>query len=318
MNKMVLRSVSPARAVLPAVVFLAFLGAASTPVIAGPFSHMFAKPAAHKTTDAGDKAGLVAAAVRQALDEKRYVDAADLFEKAEIAKISSPHLIDLDGELLLARGQYSDALVMFRGASADPAEKAEALEGEGLALSMLGKSDDALADLKQATTLDKSLWRAWNGLGREYDIRHDWKLSVAAYKEALACPGAETAIILNNRGYSHMLQHQPELAKTDFVAALDKDPALAAARTNLRIAMAMDGHYDRAAVIGVGDDKAAVLNNVGLAAAIRGDYPEAEKLLNQAIQAKGAYYERAADNLQLAKQLEARSVEHQALPNVTP
>jgi Flp pilus assembly protein TadD len=202
--------------------------------------------------------------------------------------------------------------------AADPVEKSRALEGEGLALSLMGKSDDALANLKQATVLDRTLWRAWNGLGREYDMRKDWKQSQAAYAQAMAAPGANAAIVLNNRGYSHLLQKQNELAIADFVAALDKDPALAAARTNLRLAMAIEGHYDRASTTGIGDDRAAVLNNVGLAAAIRGDYDEASKLLNQAIEAKGAYYERATDNLQLTKQLQARAQDLSATPNATP
>jgi Flp pilus assembly protein TadD len=196
----------------------------------------------------------------------------------------------------------------------DPVERPRALEGEGLAQSLLGKSDEALADLKMATTLDKTLWRAWNGLGREYDMRKDWKQSQAAYAQALAAPGANAAIVLNNRGYSHLLQKQNDLASADFVAALDKDPALAAARTNLRITMAIEGHYDRASVTGVGDDRAAVLNNVGLAAAIRGDYDQAAKLLNAAIEAKGKYYERATDNLQLTKELQARA---QDIPTMT-
>jgi len=270
-------------------------------------------------TDTGAQA--IADAVRQALDERRYVDAADLLEKARVAKITSPRLVCLDGELLLAHGQFSDALTMFRGAATDPAEKAHALEGEGLALSMLGKSDQAMDDLKQATAADKSQWRAWNGLGREYDIRHEWKLSQAAYTQALAVAGTDSnhAVVLNNRGYSHLLQNQTTLATADFVAALDKDPALVAARTNLRISMAIEGHYDRAAMTGVGDDRAAVLNNVGLAAVIRGDYREAEKLLNEAIDAKGKYYARASDNLQLAKELEAHAAENpSATPDATP
>ncbi|MGH7023758.1 MAG: tetratricopeptide repeat protein [Caulobacteraceae bacterium] len=318
MSKPVSRRVSLLRAFLPAALVLGALSLAPGAAGAGPFSHLFGKAQPAKAADTGDKAAAVAGQVRQALDEKRYVDAADLLEKAEVYKITSPRLVDLDGELLLAHGRFADSLTLFRAAAADPSEKARALQGEGLALSMLGKSDEAFADLKQATTLDKSLWRAWNGLGREYDIRHDWKQSLLAYKEALAGAGDNSAIVLNNRGYSHLLQKQTDLAVTDFVDALDKDPALAAARTNLRIAMAIDGHYDRATMTGVGDDRAAVLNNVGLAAAIRGDYPKAEKLLNEAIQAKGAYYERAADNLQLAKELEARAVQHAATPNVTP
>ena len=150
------------------------------------------------------------------------------------------------------------------------------------------------------------MWRAWNGLGREYDIRHDWTHSADAYEHAMAAPGANTAVVLNNRGYSHLLQHQVDQAATDFVAALQKDPALAPARTNLRMALAMQGQYDRAAMTGVGDDRAAVLNNVGLAAAMRGDYGEADKLLNDAIAAKGEFYSRAAENLQLSRELAAR------------
>jgi Tfp pilus assembly protein PilF len=100
-----------------------------------------------------------------------------------------------------------------------------------------------------------------------------------------------------------------DLASADFVAALERDPALAAARTNLRITLALQGAYGRASSTGVGDDRAAVLNNVGLTAAMRGDYPQAEKLLTEAIAAKGQYYARAAENLQLSHDLAARADE---------
>jgi Flp pilus assembly protein TadD len=79
--------------------------------------------------------------------------------------------------------------------------------------------------------------------------------------------------------------------------------------------MAIEGHYDRASVAGVGDDRASVLNNVGLAAAIRGDYDKATKLLNAAIDARGKYYERATDNLALTKELQARSQQASAEPD---
>jgi len=292
--------------------------ASVTSAPASPFGHLLGKPASHKA-DPTIGASALADQVRLALDERRYVDAAGLIEKAKVDNIHSPRLSVLDGELLLARGQLADSLTMFRSVASDPVERPMALEGEGLALSLLGKSDEALADLKQATVLDKSLWRAWNGLGREYDMRKDWKLSQAAYTQALAAPGANAAIVLNNRGYSHLLQKQNELASADFVAALEKDPALVAARTNLRLTMAIEGHYDRASVTGLGDDRAAVLNNVGLAAAIRGDYNEASKLLNAAIEAKGKYYERASDNLQLTKELQARGQQDISVtPNATP
>lgn len=288
---------------------------APTPGLAfGLFGHPASKPKAATVADT-TKASEVATQVRQALDERRYVDAADLLEKANLANIKSPQLITLRGELFLARGAFLQALTTFKTVEADPVERPRALEGEGLALSLTGKSTEALAALTQATSLDKSLWRAWNGLGREYDMRSDWKRSQAAYAAALAAPGANAAIVLNNRGYSHLLQHQNAEAAADFVAALGKDPALAAARTNLRITLAMEGQYTRASVTGVGDDRAAVLNNVGLAAAIRGDYIEANKLLGEAIEAKGQFYARASDNLQLSKELQSRAGEIQPTPD---
>jgi Flp pilus assembly protein TadD len=247
--------------------------------------------------------------VAQALDEKRYVDAGDLLDKAKINGVNSIRLDRQRGELLVATGRFAEAVTMLHPITTDPTEGPRALESEGIALSLLGKSDEAFAALKAATSADKTMWRAWNGLGREYDLRKDWVKSKAAYAEALAAPGANAAIVLNNRGYSYLLQNQPDLAIPDLVSALAKEPALAAARTNLRIAMAVQGHYDRATVTGAGDDRAAVLNNVGLAAAVRGDYREAEKLLQEAIDTKGSNYERATDNLELARNLEARAAD---------
>ena len=81
---------------------------------------------------------------------------------------------------------------------------------------------------------------------------------------------------------------------------------MGAARTNLRIALVWEGAYDRAAVTGAGDDRAAVLNNVGLAAALHGDYGVADKYLTEAMAARGQFYNRASENLQLAHALADR------------
>ncbi len=258
------------------------------------------------TSPSGGAAAQTAAVIRQALNEQRYVDAGSLLDRATIDGVKSPELTILTGEFYLARGRFADALVAFRGVGNAPTLKPQTLQGEGIALSMLGRSDEAFASLKAATQSDKSLWRAWNALGREYDLRRDWNDAATAYEAALSAPGAKAAVVLNNRGYSRLLRDRPAEAATDFIAALARDPGMAAARTNLRIALAWQGAYARAAVTGAGDDRAAVLNNVGLAAALRGDYREAEKYLNEAMNAKGQFYDRAAENLQLAHGLAER------------
>jgi Flp pilus assembly protein TadD len=273
------------------------------------------KPQAKDAAEAPPSAAEVLPLVRQALDEKRYVDASTLLDRATIMGLYTPEMATLRGEVLLARGQYDDALTVFQEAVKDPSQNAAAQQGEGIALSMLSRSDAAMATLKSATALDKTLWRAWNALGREYDIRRDWADAEAAYAAALAAPDVHRPVVLNNRGYSFLIQSRPKEAVADFLAALAEDPGLTAARTNLRIALAFEGAYDRASLAGAADDRAAVLNNVGLAAAMRGDYPNAERYLNEAITARGKYYARAAENLQLARALASRKADTETGPD---
>ncbi|HTX50478.1 MAG TPA: hypothetical protein VME40_13915 [Caulobacteraceae bacterium] len=245
------------------------------------------------------------AAIQRAIDEQRLKDAGDLLDKTLLSGAKDPRLFLLSGELDLLRGRYVEALDVLKQADTVPLTRAKALECEGIALSMLERSDEALAALQDAVAADPSAWRAWDALAGEYDRRRDWTRAEAAYDHAMnGSDGA--AIVLNNRGYSRLLQGRFDAAKDDFVAALEKKPDFAAARTNLRLAMAMKGEYDRATTAGAQDDQAALLNNAGFAAMMRGDYTEAEALLTRAMQAKGEYYARAAQNLDVAKALEAR------------
>jgi len=243
--------------------------------------------------------------IQHALDEQRYVDAGNFLNQVLIGGAKGPRIDLLVGELSLARSNYSDALASFTSIEANPAVRAEALQGEGIALSNLGRSNEARAALENAVAVDPSLWRAWNALGTEYDKQRDWARAEAAYDHALA-DSDSTAIALNNRGFSLLLQKRLDEASADFVAALQKKPDLASARTNLRLAIAMKGDYDHAIAGGSQDGQAALLNNAGVAAMVHGDYAQAEKLFGQAIKAKGEYYARAQANLGITHDLEAQ------------
>lgn len=244
--------------------------------------------------------------IQRAIDEQRLLDAGRYLDEAMLAGVKDPRLNLLDGALDLARGRFETALAAFRDAEAAPATHAHALEGEGVALSLLGRSDEALAMLLGATAADPSAWRAWNALGAEYDAREQWPLAEAAYERALAASNG-AALVLNNRGYSKLLQHRRDATVADFVAALRKKPDLAEARTNLRLALAMGGDYDRAVAGGAPGDQAALLNNAGFAAAMRGDYAKADELLNRAVALKGEYYGRASENLKIVRALAVRT-----------
>jgi Flp pilus assembly protein TadD len=250
-------------------------------------------------TDAG------IAEIDLALSERRLVDAGRLLEQAALAGVKDPRLTLLNGQLDLIGGHYADARTEFQVAEKSPVTHARAMEGAGIALSLLGRSDDAVAELQKAVLESPTSWRAWDALGCEYDLRRAWSDAEHAYGEALKTSDAP-AIVLNNRGFSRLLQHRVDEAVNDLTAALQKKPDFAEARTNLRLALALKGDYTRAASNGGEEDRAALLNNAGFAAALKGDYAQAEDLLGQAIKARSVYYDKASENLGMVRAMADR------------
>jgi Flp pilus assembly protein TadD len=240
--------------------------------------------------------------IQAAFDDQRYLDASKTLDQALLVAGSDPRLTYWAGKLSLVHGRYQDALTNFSRIKSEPNLRAQALEGEGIALMQLGRLDEALFSLQAAVMANPRAWQAWNALGSEYDRRHDWANAEKAYAQALSASG-DAAIVLNNRGFSRLSQKKPELAIPDFVAALQKKPDLAPARNNLRLAMSMQGEYDRAIKGAAATDQAAVLNNAGFAAMLRGDYAKAKDLLTQAMKAKNGYYGLAAANLEMTQNL---------------
>lgn len=233
---------------------------------------------------------------RQALDEGRYLDVASVLARAALARIDDPRLALLEGELALRTGRPAVALDAF--GKAGTLAPTAALQGQGLALSALGRWDEAGPMLLRAVQLEPKAWRAWNALGVCRDRTSDWVGAEAAYAEALR--GADRpAAVLNNRGYSRLLQQRTDAAVEDLTAALRHEPGLTSARTNLRLALAMQGDYARASAPSelFSEDPNAILNNVALAAASRGDIVQARAMLQKAITGRGVYYPTAEDNL---------------------
>jgi Flp pilus assembly protein TadD len=249
--------------------------------------------------------GETVAQIQQAIDEQRLLDAARMLDAALLAGGRDPRLALLSGDLSLARANYGSALASYRSAQDAPATRAAALQGQGIALALMGRSGEALSALQSAVAEFPAGWRAWNALGSEYDHRGRWAEAEEAYAHALTVSPGDP-LVLNNRGYSRLLQHKRTEAVADLVAALQKRPDFPEARTNLRLALAIGGDYDRAIAGGAPEDQATLLNNAGFAAGMRGDYAQAEDLLGRAIKAKSEYYARAAENLKIVRALAAR------------
>ena len=282
---------------MKSVVFATLVVIAGAALIGAPPAHASGLSAT-SAKDAQDN-------ITRAIDEQRLTDASLLLDHALINAPSDPLLQILSGDLELARQHPAEALAQYRSAEATPSVQARALEGEGLALAALGRFDEAQPVLQRATVADAKAWRAWNALGATYDETQKWSAAEDAYAHALTASNG-AAIVLNNRGYSRLLQSRYDEAATDFMAALRRKPDLMTARTNLRFVMALRGEYDRAIAGAGAPERAALLNNAGFAAALRGDYARADQLLTQAAAAKGEYYARAAGNLQFTHDLAAR------------
>lgn len=266
------------------------------PAQAGLFDNTPAKPAPVKVSES------TLQQIQTAYDDQRYLDAGKLLDQALFASGSDPRLTYWAGELNLARGRYQDALANFMSIKTEAKMHSKAMTGEGIALAKLGRSQEAIMSLQAAVSEDSKAWRAWNALGSEYDRKHDWANAEAAYGQALSASSG-AAIVLNNRGFSRLSQKKLDEAIPDFVAALQKKPDLAPARANLRLAMSMQGEYERAINGAVAADQAIALNNAGYAAMLRGDYDKAKDLFTRAMKVKGGYYSLAAANLERTQNL---------------
>lgn len=238
----------------------------------------------------------VIALAEQAIERKRYDDAKGLIQRILASAPNNKHAKILWGELLLRSGAAGAAIAYFDEMSDDPVLGARALQGKGLALIRMGKSDEAQGQLEKAVRLHPTLWRAWNALGFCYDTAGDWTLSSDAYTKAIGLNPASAALF-NNRGYSLLLQSRINEAISDFAKALNLDSQLKIAEVNLRLAMAWSGQYERA-VLGSGKGELRqVLNNVGYVAMLKGDLVAAEGLLIRAVEADAAYNKTAHENL---------------------
>lgn len=203
-------------------------------------------------------------------------------------------------ECALALGRPDGALTLFDGLVADSEFHARALQGKGLAQFALGQRDPAGQSLREATAADATLWRAWNGLGDLADQNHKPKDAAALYAKALALH-PNSAMIINNVGYSLLESGNYAEAIVEFRKALAVEPNNLTVQTNLRLALAASGDYDAALRSAPLEQMPNLLNDVGYIALRRGDYAAAERYLTGAMDASGSYSAVAAKNLDWLK-----------------
>lgn len=240
-------------------------------------------------------------AIEAAIDAGRLTQARAMLASANLAGAGGERVDRVLGRYYLAQGQDALALERFdRLLALGPS--ALAATGAGMASLRLGQLHKAKSHFAAAITGDPASWQAWNGLGIVADSSRDWRDAEAAYGRALALR-PDDAAILNNKGYSLMLQRRFAEAVAILGRAARQEPNNDRIQTNHEIAMALSGDYLGA--IGTArdeDDSARSLNNAGYAAWLKGDLPAARALLARAIEAKSSWYRVAAANLETVEQ----------------
>lgn len=232
----------------------------------------------------------------QALAEGRIEDARRNFVVVVAAEPDNARARLGLAESLLAAGDASEALKLFSDLAAVADPEPRALVGKGVALVRLRRNDEAMAPLQAAVARDPSLWRGWNALGIIHDGRREWPLAAVAYDQALAVSPGNPAV-LNNRGFSLLLQRRYETAAERFAEAVRGNPSLSAADANLRLSLAYRGLYQDA-LAGVPPERLPIVfNNVGYAALQRGDRRAAREFLRRAQDTSPTYNRVAAENL---------------------
>lgn len=204
-------------------------------------------------------------------------------------------------EAQLGLRQLVDALSGFESVMESEPLRAQALQGRGVVLSLMGRDTLALPLLRQAVSRDPTLWRAWNAIGRSHAIAGEAAQALASYDRALLS-NPQAAPVHNNRGMALMMAKRYDEAEEAFRRALAIDHDLPAAEMNLRLALAWQGKYDEALAGLKRSEAPPTLNNIGFVAMERGDFAKAKIFFTKAMEISPSYYPTAAKNLEYLEQ----------------
>jgi Flp pilus assembly protein TadD len=173
---------------------------------------------------------------------------------------------------------------------------------ERAAISAVRVGEVALAKglTDHAVSLPGASWRSWNARGVVADLMRDFDKADSSYRRALElAPGQ--AEILNNLGWSRLLRGDWAGALAPLEEAAKLAPKNARVANNVELAKAALAAELPERRPGESEDEWAMrLNDAGVVARLQGDRARAIAAFAQAIEARGSWYERAANNLRAA------------------
>ena len=203
-------------------------------------------------------------------------------------------------DLAYAQGKYDEALLRYQALLTVAPDDAVLAERAGMSALKAGKVDQAIDLLNRSTKWPGASWRAWNARGVAADYKRDWATADAAYVKAASLAPDEVEVV-NNQGWSLLLRGDWNKAVGFFERAAARDPKSTRIANNLELARAaLSTDLPRRRPGEEDKDWAARLNDAGVAAQIMGNKARAIAAFSQALEARGSWYDRAANNLKAA------------------
>ena len=225
----------------------------------------------------------------------------------KLAKEPSAEALYKIGRIHHDRENYRLADLAYRWALQHAPDSA--LAGTGLGEVLLHRRQYQAAETQLQAVVDaheKAPWRAYNALGIIADMNGEAAKAEQFYQQALVVVG-QSAVVLNNLGYSRYLAGNWVGANEALQAALRADAGYELAWRNLALVKARQGDYDYAleALVRSGQ-QAEAYNDVGYVSMMSGDYPRALSFFEEAMRLSPAYYVTASENASSARRMLGR------------
>jgi Flp pilus assembly protein TadD len=232
-------------------------------------------------------------------------------------------------DLMLTAGSPETAIDYFEQSLAREPDRADFRRGLAISLTRAQKYNEAarvyqeLITLNQAEPIDRleyayvaihlDRWDDVNTLAASFpdslqtprrylidamvaDQRSDWATADADYARAEKL-SARPAQVLNNWGVSQMSRGDLAAATKTFERAVSYDSTLFSAKNNLAIVRGLQGEFTLPLVPLTDEEKAILMNNLGIIAMRKGEERVAKGLFAAAVQAHPRHYDAAADRL---------------------
>lgn len=223
------------------------------------------------------------------------------YQNAVEADPSLFHIHYKMGDMFLKKGLPQDAIQHFQEFLKHDEQDALTFEGLGEAYFRMGKEEEAEASFRKAIALQPDRWQTRNFFGMLLDRQKRHQDAIAEYEQGLRLRPSETTL-LNNVGLAYYLLGRYEDAVESFHRALLTGSGQSKIHNNLGLALAkLHRDHDALESFRRASNEEEAYNNLGVFYLSNGNAGNAIACFKKAIELSPRYYDKANDNLMLAK-----------------